>query len=402
METVASGLRFPEGPIAMADGSVLLVEIERGTLSRVGPDGTVEVVADCGGGPNGAAIGPDGKIYVCNNGGFDWVEQRGDGKCRPCQSADYRGGSIQRVDLASGKVETSTPTAAATRCAAPTTSCSTPAAASGSPTRASARARDRDRGGLYYARADGSEVREVIYPLNHPNGVGLSPAGDRVYVAETETARVFSWALSGPGEIAGLPRSRDPGRRCSPGSAGWQLLDSLAVDADGNVCVATIRNGGITVISPDGAPHRPRADRRWRHHQHLLRRPGPAHGVHHRVADRAPAAHDLAPARSRPGLRLRSGLRAPGRSGAATGPAGRVCPAGVACARQARFVGEVAMAGRVTVGTVEELVQRGCLTGKVGNQPICVFWSDGEPFALDDRCPHMGFPLHRGRWRAGW
>jgi nitrite reductase/ring-hydroxylating ferredoxin subunit len=59
------------------------------------------------------------------------------------------------------------------------------------------------------------------------------------------------------------------------------------------------------------------------------------------------------------------------------------------------------MTGRVTVGTVEELVQRGCLTGKVGNQPICVFWSDGEPFALDDRCPHMGFPLHRGTVESG-
>ena len=58
---LAQGLRFPEGPIAMADGSVLVVEIERGTLSRVDPAGRVEVVAHTGGGPNGAAIGPDGK-----------------------------------------------------------------------------------------------------------------------------------------------------------------------------------------------------------------------------------------------------------------------------------------------------------------------------------------------------
>jgi len=69
LKVIAEGLRFPEGPIAMADGSVLLVEIARGTLSRV-RDGRVEVVADLGGGPNGAAIGPDGACYVCNNGGF--------------------------------------------------------------------------------------------------------------------------------------------------------------------------------------------------------------------------------------------------------------------------------------------------------------------------------------------
>ena len=75
MEVVAEGLEFPEGPIALADGSVLLVEIRRGTLSRVDPSGKVSVVAELGGGPNGAAIGPDGAVYVCNNGGFTWIER---------------------------------------------------------------------------------------------------------------------------------------------------------------------------------------------------------------------------------------------------------------------------------------------------------------------------------------
>jgi gluconolactonase len=88
----------------------------------------------------------------------------------------------------------------------------------------------------------------VIYPLNHPNGVGLSPAGDRVCVAETETARVFSWPLAAPGEIAGY-RGRGTTPTLLAGLGGWQWLDSLAVDGDGNVCVATIRNGGITVIT---------------------------------------------------------------------------------------------------------------------------------------------------------
>ena len=55
----------------------------------------------------------------------------------------------------------------------------------------------------------------------------------------------------------------------------------------------------------------------------------------------------------------------------------------------------------VTVGTLDELQQAGCLTGKAGAQPICVFWSDGAPFALDDRCPHMGFPLHRATVESG-
>ena len=48
IKQIASGLRFPEGPMAMPDGSVILVEIERQTLSRVTPDGKVHVIAALG------------------------------------------------------------------------------------------------------------------------------------------------------------------------------------------------------------------------------------------------------------------------------------------------------------------------------------------------------------------
>jgi nitrite reductase/ring-hydroxylating ferredoxin subunit len=56
---------------------------------------------------------------------------------------------------------------------------------------------------------------------------------------------------------------------------------------------------------------------------------------------------------------------------------------------------------RSRVGTIEELQAKGCLAGKVGSQPVCVFWADGEAYAVDDRCPHMGFPLHRGTVENG-
>ncbi len=36
---VASGLQFPEAPVAMADGTLLFVEIEGQRLSRLYPDG---------------------------------------------------------------------------------------------------------------------------------------------------------------------------------------------------------------------------------------------------------------------------------------------------------------------------------------------------------------------------
>src|SRR3546814_5441805 len=76
-ELIADGLRFPEAPVVMDDGSVIVVEIEQGRITRCWPGGRKEVVASPGGGPNGLAIGPDGKLYCCNNGGFHYVEANG-------------------------------------------------------------------------------------------------------------------------------------------------------------------------------------------------------------------------------------------------------------------------------------------------------------------------------------
>ncbi len=250
---LAGGLRFPEGPIAMPDGSVLVVEIARGTLTRIGPDGSVDVVADCGGGPNGAAIGPDGKVYVCNNGGFEWHEVSGlllPGN----QPDDYAGGRIQRVDIETGEVEDLYVEVDGHGLRGPNDLVFDETGGFWFTDHGKNRPRDRDRGGLYYARADGSEIREVVHPLMAPNGVGLSPAGDRLYVAETHEGRLYRWDLSGPGEIKDYFGPDHRGELLADPEGG-PLFDSLAVDADGNVCVATIRNGGITVVAPDGEHH---------------------------------------------------------------------------------------------------------------------------------------------------
>lgn len=256
MRVIAEGLRFPEGPIALPDGSVVLVEIERGTLTRVAPDGAVSVVAECGGGPNGAALGPDGAVYVCNNGGFSW--RHVDGMLLPgVQAEEYTGGSIQRVDLETGAVTTLY------------TDCD------GWPLRGpndlvfdrhggfyftdlgKGREREFDRGGIYYAKPDGSSIVPVARPLVTPNGVGLSPEEDRLYYAETMTGRVWYWELAGPGELrpAGVQLTSSGGAPATllgvvPGEG---RVDSLAVDSEGNVCVATLGTGAITAFAPDGA-----------------------------------------------------------------------------------------------------------------------------------------------------
>jgi gluconolactonase len=251
LRLVARGLRFPEGPVAMADGSVLLVEIARGTLSRVFPDGRVEVVAELGGGPNGAALGPDGAAYVCNNGGLDWREDRHG--LRPMgQPGDYRGGRIERVDFESGEVRVLYDAGPNGPLKGPNDIVFDRAGGMWFTDLGKARARDMDRGGVYYASIDGSSIREVIYPLLTPNGIGLSPDESRLYVAETHAGRLWAFDLEAPGVVKRRRYPSPNGGELVAGLPGFQLFDSLAVDAEGNVCVATLFNGGITVISPDG------------------------------------------------------------------------------------------------------------------------------------------------------
>ncbi|MCO4833328.1 MAG: SMP-30/gluconolactonase/LRE family protein [Acidimicrobiaceae bacterium] len=251
IEIMATGLRFPEGPIAMADGSVVLVEIARQTLSRVDPDGSVEVIAHLGGGPNGAAIGPDGKVYVCNNGGMKFHEARG--KTYPGHMPDgYTGGSIQRVDLDTGEFEVLYTHAGDVQLRGPNDLVFDRDGGFWFTDHGKLQDRLQDRTGVFYAKADGSHIQEMIFPMEGPNGIGLSPAEDEVYIAETPTGQVWAYELAGPGELLGQRRDKPDGGRLLGGRDGYFMFDSLAIDADGNVCVATIIDGGITILSPTG------------------------------------------------------------------------------------------------------------------------------------------------------
>ena len=116
-----------------------------------------------------------------------------------------------------------------------------------------ARARDRDYGGVYYALADGSKIVEVAHPVLTPNGIGLSPDGKRLYVAETETGAALGvrHRRAGRGEQAGVPVAawRAAGRRAWPGSSGstaWRWT-RRATSAWRRWSTAA-----ISVIAPDG------------------------------------------------------------------------------------------------------------------------------------------------------
>ena len=253
VRVLATDLEFPEGPVVMPDGSVVLVEIRGKRLTRVYPDGRKEVVADIPGGPNGAALGPDGKMYLCNNGGFSWIPTRNTFMPGPASAAEYIGGSIQRVDLQSGKVETLIDKCGEHRLNGPNDLVFDKHGGLWFTDLGKRRTRDMDLGGLYYLKPGMKEIVEGAFGVMPANGIGLSPDENTVYVAETPTARLWAYELSGPGEV----KPRDPiyrGERGKPiaGLGGYQMFDSLAVEASGNVCVATLISGCISVIAPDG------------------------------------------------------------------------------------------------------------------------------------------------------
>ena len=96
-----------------------------------------------------------------------------------------------------------------------------------------------------------------------PNGIGLSPDGDTLYVAETEPGRLWAFELAGPGTIRREPWPSPHGGRLVTGSSKSQRFDSLAVDSAGNICVATLVHGGISIITPEGAIRHVPMPERW-------------------------------------------------------------------------------------------------------------------------------------------
>ena len=253
-EIVAEGLAFPEGPVACDDGSVLLVEVAASRISRVTPDGRIQPVAETGGGPNGLAVGPDGALYCCNNGGRKGGAPSGR---RTPPPDDYTGGTIQRVNVSTGKVEVMLTDYQGRTFGGPN---DIVFASDGSFwfTDFGKWTPDAMRhGGLYQANVTGSSLRRITYALSL-NGIGLSPDESTVYAAATWERWIMAYDTDpASGEQEGAMIASFPGR---------QVLDSLAIEADGTIAVGCLfedpgigrvsgTDGSITLVpTPDPLP----------------------------------------------------------------------------------------------------------------------------------------------------
>lgn len=269
---IATGLAYPEGPVYLPDGSLVAVEVKGGNLIRFRPDPShpdrylPDPPLHLGNGPNGAALGPDGDLYVCNNGGLAFTAipvsqgtQSWTLNVPGVASADYTGGFLQRVSLATGKIEV--------LCSGFRSPDDLVFDSAGGlwftdwgKVQALPHGVARDITGVYYL-PPGSHTPVLKMPnRSAPNGILLSPQGDRLYVAETYSRWIVYWELDAPGSLRTNPRTFDGCHLLTAAIPGCGGLDSMAMDEQGNLYAVTIlprglnplTRGGITVVSPHG------------------------------------------------------------------------------------------------------------------------------------------------------
>lgn len=248
VETVIDGLLFPEGPTAMADGSVILVEMARQTLTRVTANGLRETIADLGGGPNGAAIGPDGAAYVANNGGALTFPEGWQEVGRAGQPETYDTGYIQRVDLDTGAVTKLYDSCDGKPLNAPNDITFDKAGGIWFTCFGFTDGENRRLGGIYYARADGSHIERLRWDQISPNGIALSPDEKTIYWVDSMLQRIWALDVEAPGVVS--PQVGHDAGRVVVNFPGWQWPDGIALEADGRIAAATLFEHGIKTIDP--------------------------------------------------------------------------------------------------------------------------------------------------------
>ncbi|MGC3979649.1 MAG: SMP-30/gluconolactonase/LRE family protein [Steroidobacteraceae bacterium] len=254
---VAEGLQAPEAPKPQTDGSILVCEMARGTLSRV-TKGNIEVIAELGGAPNGVAIGPDGAAYVCNNGGFKFARQGA--LIMPSGPLDKPGiASLQRVDLRTGQHRDLYLKLGDQPLRAPNDLVFDHSGGFWFTDPGAVVAGQAQSGSINWAKADGSQIKFVC-GLPQVNGIALSANGKTLFVATTRSPQIHAFTIVAPGELLKDAKGTAISRIHAHGMDNTGF-DSLALDSQGYLAVGTLNfadtgTGCITVIAPDGRSER--------------------------------------------------------------------------------------------------------------------------------------------------
>ncbi|MBO9622946.1 MAG: SMP-30/gluconolactonase/LRE family protein [Sphingomonas sp.] len=230
VQVVREGFEGTEGPIALADGSLLFTENRADRIVKIGADGTPSTYLEKTGGANALALNAKGELLAVQTAPSGIAVLQPKAKVL---AANYEGKPLNRPnDFAvarSGDIYFSDPGANAA------------AGAQGAP----------PKPGFYWLDRRG-KLHLVAEDIRRPNGVALSPDEKTVYVANTAGESLIAFAVKPDGSLgerhdfAKLAGFKQEGNSASSGA------DGITVDEAGRVYVAT--NAGIEVFSPEGQP----------------------------------------------------------------------------------------------------------------------------------------------------
>ncbi len=222
-EIVATDLRFPEGTIFIGN-DLYFVDYARSSVLRLVGGKTEAVWHQDGCGANGLVAVPDGLLVACFDSGLIVRISPAGATLTTIRADDHGQAFVAPNDLVAdqkGGIYVSN---------------------SGSSSRP---------GKVFYLSSD-QVVHEVASGIRFANGVGVSPDGATLYVAESPTGKILAFAIEADGSLRparDFIRLRDI---LPAGRSGAVTPDSLRVDVHGNVFVALYHGGGVAIVSPAG------------------------------------------------------------------------------------------------------------------------------------------------------
>ncbi|HAF22827.1 MAG TPA: gluconolactonase [Blastocatellia bacterium] len=203
-QLVSEGYKFSEGPATNANGEVFFNDVPDNKTYKIGLDGKVTVFNPDSKRADGQAFGPDGRLYAVATNTRQILAYDADGKAK-IVAEGFIGNDI--VVANNGNTYVTNP----------------PQGSSTEPSR------------IWLIRPNGEKTL-VDTGLNFSNGITLSPDQTLLYVADSRSHWVYSYAIQPDGMLRQKQRFY---WLHSPDTLDWSGADGLRVDSDGRLYIAT-------------------------------------------------------------------------------------------------------------------------------------------------------------------